>query len=165
MWTSSSLFPIFVYPVKRYPLPSTLFALAEKVTRTKVKKANELLNELLFPGANQSIAFAKAGGHVFHAGNFGHDAVWIKDYMAENGIDMKYARVKENEVRIYARFSNNSLMIVFSEMVELSFKSVGRQEITVLYYIPVQTVHTQPKKLQKFWNLLALVIGLFNKMK
>ncbi|CAO3620895.1 unnamed protein product [Mucor hiemalis] len=48
-------------------------------------------------GANQSIAFAKAGGHVFHAGNFGHDAVWIKDYMAENGIDMKYARVKENE--------------------------------------------------------------------
>lgn len=51
------------------------------------------------PGANQSIAFAKAGGHVFHAGNFGHDAVWIKDYMAENGVDMQYAKVKENEVR------------------------------------------------------------------
>ncbi|RCH81517.1 hypothetical protein CU098_007505 [Rhizopus stolonifer] len=27
-------------------------------------------------GANQSIAIAKAGGRVYHAGNFGHDAIW-----------------------------------------------------------------------------------------
>ncbi|KAG1451829.1 hypothetical protein G6F46_009985 [Rhizopus delemar] len=48
-------------------------------------------------GANQSIAFAKAGGRVYHAGNFGHDAVWIKDYMQENGVDMAYANIKKDE--------------------------------------------------------------------
>ncbi|KAL7318438.1 hypothetical protein PS15m_001683 [Mucor circinelloides] len=48
-------------------------------------------------GANQSIAFAKAGGRVYHSGNFGYDAVWIKDFMSENGVDMTYSRVKENE--------------------------------------------------------------------
>ncbi|CEP19004.1 hypothetical protein [Parasitella parasitica] len=48
-------------------------------------------------GANQSIAFAKAGGRVYHSGNFGYDAVWIKDYMAENGVDMRYSRVNDKE--------------------------------------------------------------------
>ncbi|KAG2230598.1 hypothetical protein INT48_004459 [Thamnidium elegans] len=48
-------------------------------------------------GANQSIAFAKAGGKVYHAGNFGNDAVWIRDLMKENGIDMSFAKIKENE--------------------------------------------------------------------
>lgn len=53
---------------------------------------------LLSLGANQSVAFAKAGGKVFHAGNFGHDAAWIREYMSENGVDMTYANIKEDEV-------------------------------------------------------------------
>lgn len=44
------------------------------------------------------MAFVKAGGHVYHAGNFGNDAVWIKDFMNENGIDMSFANIKQDEV-------------------------------------------------------------------
>jgi ribokinase len=62
------------------------------------KRYDTLLRDLYNLGANQSIAFAKAGGCVYHAGNFGHDAVWIKDFMNENGVDMTFANIKKNEV-------------------------------------------------------------------
>ncbi|RCH87904.1 hypothetical protein CU097_005504 [Rhizopus azygosporus] len=48
-------------------------------------------------GANQSIACAKAGARVYHAGKFGHDAAWVRDYMQKNGIDVTFAELKENE--------------------------------------------------------------------
>ncbi|KAI9356434.1 sugar kinase, ribokinase family [Pilaira anomala] len=48
-------------------------------------------------GVNQSTALVKAGGQVYHAGNFGNDAVWIRDLMKDIGIDMSFANIKENE--------------------------------------------------------------------
>ncbi|KAG2199243.1 hypothetical protein INT47_010618 [Mucor saturninus] len=46
-------------------------------------------------GANQSMAFAKAGGNIYHAGNYGNDAGWVKDLMAKNGIDMSFSNMKD----------------------------------------------------------------------
>ncbi|KAI9260504.1 Ribokinase-like protein [Phascolomyces articulosus] len=48
-------------------------------------------------GANQSVAIAKGGGAVYHAGLLGNDAQWIKDFMIENGVDMSHTRISETE--------------------------------------------------------------------
>ena len=39
-------------------------------------------------GLNQSIAMAKAGAEVIHAGKLGDDGVWLKDLLQENGVDV-----------------------------------------------------------------------------
>ena len=38
-------------------------------------------------GANQSVALARAGATVQHAGRIGADGVWLAEYMAESGVD------------------------------------------------------------------------------
>lgn len=48
-------------------------------------------------GANQSMALAQAGANVYHAGNIGYDAIWIKDHMEQNGVDMTFTHIKEKE--------------------------------------------------------------------
>jgi ribokinase len=37
-------------------------------------------------GANQSVAMAKAGAEVWHAGKIGHDGQWLLDILVNNGI-------------------------------------------------------------------------------
>ncbi len=39
-------------------------------------------------GANQSIALARAGAEVLHAGNIGADGAWLKTKLQENGVDV-----------------------------------------------------------------------------
>ena len=51
-----------------------------------------------FPGGkglNQSIAFARAGGRIFHAGLIGNDGLFLKDLLEKNGVDCSWVRVIE----------------------------------------------------------------------
>jgi ribokinase len=47
-------------------------------------------------GANQSVAAARAGGKVVHGGKIGKDALWIKQLMADAGVDVCALIVDEN---------------------------------------------------------------------
>ena len=49
-------------------------------------------------GANQASAVAKAGGRVKLIGAVGQDGVWLRDGMAESGVDVSYV-VVSSEVR------------------------------------------------------------------
>ena len=54
----------------------------------------------VFPGGkglNQSIALAKAGANVFHAGKVGRDGAWLVDLMKEAGVHTEYTQVVDRE--------------------------------------------------------------------
>ena len=51
-------------------------------------------------GANQAYALAKAGASVVLDGNVGSDGVWVKDMLAENGVDVSRVGVVSEEVSI-----------------------------------------------------------------
>ena len=54
----------------------------------------------LFPGGkglNQSVAAAKAGGHVIHAGAIGPDGLWLKDTLHSAGVDADRILVMNKE--------------------------------------------------------------------
>ena len=44
-------------------------------------------------GANQSIAVARAGGQIFHIGAIGADGEWLRERMADSGVDMRFLAV------------------------------------------------------------------------
>ena len=44
-------------------------------------------------GANQSVALARAGAHVLHAGKVGPDGAWLVQKLAQNGVDTRSIRV------------------------------------------------------------------------
>ena len=44
-------------------------------------------------GLNQSVALAKAGADITHAGMIGEDGMMLKDFLAENGVDTRLVRV------------------------------------------------------------------------
>lgn len=41
-------------------------------------------------GLNQSIALARAGIAVYHAGCIGSEGLWLKQYLRENGVDVRF---------------------------------------------------------------------------
>ena len=43
-------------------------------------------------GLNQSVALAKAGAEVYHAGMIGEDGAMLKDFLAANGVDTRFVR-------------------------------------------------------------------------
>lgn len=47
-------------------------------------------------GANQSVAAARAGARVFHAGKVGKDAAWIADKMKNLGVETKYITISDS---------------------------------------------------------------------
>lgn len=52
-----------------------------------------------FPGGkgmNQSLALAKAGIPVCHAGSIGTDGLFLKDMLEQNGVDCRYLTVRED---------------------------------------------------------------------
>lgn len=72
------------------------------------------------------MAFAKAGGRIYHAGNYGNDAGWVKDLMANNGIDMSFSNMKD-EVSLHFVTSQKkkkrlTKITMYREMVVLLFK-------------------------------------------
>ena len=46
-------------------------------------------------GLNQSVALAKAGAEVYHAGLIGEDGMMLKDFLAANGVDTRFVRVTD----------------------------------------------------------------------
>ena len=51
-------------------------------------------------GANQAYALAKAGASVALDGNVGSDGVWVKEMLAENGVDVSRVGVVSEEVSL-----------------------------------------------------------------
>ena len=47
-------------------------------------------------GANQSVAMARAGAQVWHAGMVGNDTKWMKDRLSQEGVDTRFVRVAED---------------------------------------------------------------------
>jgi ribokinase len=46
-------------------------------------------------GSNQSIAIARAGAEVYHAGRIGADGLWLKEMLDDNGVDTSYIKVAD----------------------------------------------------------------------
>jgi ribokinase len=46
-------------------------------------------------GANQSIALARAGARVCHAGKIGRDGVWMKERLEQAGVDTRHIHIDE----------------------------------------------------------------------
>ena len=46
-------------------------------------------------GSNQSIAIARAGAEVYHAGRIGADGLWLKELLEDNGVDTSYIEVAD----------------------------------------------------------------------
>ena len=44
-------------------------------------------------GLNQSIAFARAGGKVYHAGTIGKDGLFLKDLLEADGVDCSFIKI------------------------------------------------------------------------
>jgi ribokinase len=44
-------------------------------------------------GSNQSIAIARAGADVYHAGMIGNDGLWLKEMLDDSGVDTSYIKV------------------------------------------------------------------------
>ena len=44
-------------------------------------------------GCNQSVALARAGAAVAHAGKVGHDGVWLKEFLAKTGVDASLTKI------------------------------------------------------------------------
>jgi len=52
----------------------------------------------IFPGgkgANQSVALARAGAHVFHAGKVGPESQWLRERLSADGIDVEMVKVDD----------------------------------------------------------------------
>jgi len=48
-------------------------------------------------GANQSVALAKAGAVVFHAGRVGTDGAWLRQKLADYGVDVSHTHIGEDK--------------------------------------------------------------------
>ena len=61
-------------------------------------RAGETLSSTAFSrnvggkGLNQSVALAKAGAQVYHAGLVGEDGEMLRSFLAENGVDVRFVR-------------------------------------------------------------------------
>lgn len=68
-------------------------------------------------GLNQSIAAARAGARVAHAGIIGHEGAFLRDLMAEAGCDVSLVRERDVPqgaayIQVDARTGENSIVIV-----------------------------------------------------
>jgi len=66
-------------------------------------------------GANQSIALAKAGANVFHAGKIGSDGIWLKDNLKKCGVSTDFLKVGDvptgHAVIQVSRSGENSIVL------------------------------------------------------
>lgn len=46
-------------------------------------------------GLNQSIALSRAGANVYHAGKIGNDGLFLRERLAQNGVNTDYVKVEE----------------------------------------------------------------------
>jgi len=53
-------------------------------------------------GLNQSVAIAKAGSSVFHAGLIGNDGIFLRHFLEEQKVDTTFIKIFENEASGHA---------------------------------------------------------------
>jgi len=53
-------------------------------------------------GLNQSVAIAKAGSSVFHAGMIGNEGIFLKQFLEEQKVDTTFIKILENEASGHA---------------------------------------------------------------
>lgn len=100
----------------------------------------------IFPGGkglNQSVALARAGANVFHAGCVGKDGAMLSELMAENGVDISYLKTVdernghaiiqvtaegENSIFVYA----GSNYAITEDFVDDVLDNFGKNDIIVL---------------------------------
>ncbi len=99
-----------------------------------------------FPGGkglNQSIAVAKAGAHVYHAGCLGSDSEMLTDILSESGVDLTYmSRTEEKNGHAIIQVSKdgeNSIFLypgsnhmITKEYVDSVLKNFGEGDIILL---------------------------------
>ena len=94
-------------------------------------------------GANQSVALARAGASVRHAGNIGPEGAWIKAKMAEAGVDVSAVRVLESRgghaIVQVARDGHNAIVIygganleVTPEQIAEAFEGFGKGDFLLV---------------------------------
>ncbi|MBQ0071121.1 MAG: ribokinase, partial [Spirochaetales bacterium] len=67
-------------------------------------------------GLNQSVAAARSGGSVLHAGSVGPDGAWLEDYLKESGVDvsrMNHTEVSTGHAIIQVNEKGQNSIIVF----------------------------------------------------
>lgn len=95
-------------------------------------------------GLNQSLALARAGCHVFHAGAVGEDGGMLLDILNESGVDTRFIKVMEGEKTGHAiiqtdRENDNCILLhagangsVTEEMADEVLSGFGTGDILVL---------------------------------
>lgn len=71
------------------------YSVEEFVTAGKTVRALDMNKSIGGKGLNQSVAFARAGGSVYHAGKIGADGVALKNYLRENNVNTEFVEVCE----------------------------------------------------------------------
>lgn len=94
-------------------------------------------------GLNQSIAAAKAGMEVFHAGCVGEDAQMLTDILTESGVDIRYLRRVEEKnghaiIQVTGEGENSILLYpgsnvrITEEQIDTVLKAFGPEDILLL---------------------------------
>lgn len=68
-------------------------------------------------GLNQSIATARAGGEIYHAGNIGEDGEWLRELLAQSGANTEYLRqcdARTGHAMIQVDSSGENCIIVYA---------------------------------------------------
>lgn len=91
----------------------------------------------VFPGGkglNQSIALAKAGAQVYHAGAIGEDGQLLRRLLEENGIDTSYLRVRREvgtgSAVIQVDASGNNCILVYGGSNQTITKAEAEETIS-----------------------------------
>lgn len=91
----------------------------------------------VFPGGkglNQSIALAKAGAQVYHAGAIGEDGQLLRRLLEENGIDTSYLRVRRDvgtgSAVIQVDASGNNCILVYGGSNQTITKAEAEETIS-----------------------------------
>ncbi|CAB4408316.1 unnamed protein product [Rhizophagus irregularis] len=69
-------------------------------------------------GANQSVALAKAGALIWHAGKIGRDGEWIKKYMNNHGVRVDHIIISEDQptgrafIQVSQKTRDNSIVLL-----------------------------------------------------
>ncbi len=69
------------------------YAVKDFVSSGETIKSSGLQRNIGGKGLNQSVACAKAGGTVYHAGKIGQDGLFLKDYLDKNGVNTELLNV------------------------------------------------------------------------
>ena len=66
------------------------YSVNEFVSSGQTIKAHSMNRNIGGKGLNQSVAFAKAGGCVYHAGKIGNDGLFLKEYLQKNNVNTDF---------------------------------------------------------------------------